>query len=149
MVVVAVSKFERFFRSVAGLDVDKDDLKRHGDFVNRKLVDLLVRGEATAKANGRDIIEPFDLPITKGLQERIREFGRMGSADEMRQWMGQALRRPPDDITFGDETEEFLADVFGGISIVLARSFRVVDPEVENPQSQHWDRAFELYRMVL
>ena len=44
MVVVAVSKFERFFRSVAGLDVDKDDLKRHGDFVNRKLVDLLVRG---------------------------------------------------------------------------------------------------------
>ena len=74
MVVVAVSKFERFFRSVAGLDVDKDDLKRHGDFVNRKLVDLLVRGEATAKANGRDIIEPFDLPITKGLQERIYEF---------------------------------------------------------------------------
>jgi Domain of unknown function (DUF1931) len=29
----------------------------------RKVHDLLVRGQATAKANGRDIIEPYDLPI--------------------------------------------------------------------------------------
>ena len=62
-----VPLFERFFRLAASLDVDKQDLKRYRDFVNHKIRDLLIRGEAAAKANGRNAIEPFDLPITKGL----------------------------------------------------------------------------------
>ena len=74
MRVKGVARFERFFRVAAGLDVDKEDLKRLDDFVGRKINDLLLRGEAMAKANGRDIIEPFDLPITKGLQENIHQF---------------------------------------------------------------------------
>lgn len=70
MPVMAISKFERFFRTAAGLDVDKDDLKRYDDFVGGEIHDLLVIGVATAKANLRDIAEPHDLPITKGLQQR-------------------------------------------------------------------------------
>ena len=77
MEVMAIAKFERFFRLAAGLDVDKSDLKRYSDFVNDKLYDLLLRAQAAAKANGRDVIEPHDLPITKGLQERIHEFRRI------------------------------------------------------------------------
>jgi hypothetical protein len=65
-----VAKFERFFRAAAGLDVDKSDLRRYNDFVTQKTYDLLIRGKAVAKANGRDIIQPFDLPITKGLPDR-------------------------------------------------------------------------------
>jgi hypothetical protein len=34
--------FERFFRATASLDVDKDDLRRYEDFVNRKVRDLLL-----------------------------------------------------------------------------------------------------------
>ncbi|MFC9631532.1 DUF1931 family protein [Streptomyces mirabilis] len=34
MTVMGVSKFERFFRAAAGLDVDKNDLKRYRDFVD-------------------------------------------------------------------------------------------------------------------
>jgi hypothetical protein len=147
--MAGIPEVQRFFREAGGVDIDKSDVDRYRAFVDEEVDGIAVAGRDAARWNGRDVIAPQDLPITKGLQERIREFGKMGSADEMRQWMGQTLRRPPDDITFGDETEEFLADVFGGISIALARSFRVVDPEVENPQSQHWDRAFELYRMVL
>jgi hypothetical protein len=38
--------------------------------VKRRLSDdLLLRGEANAKANGREVVQPFDLPITKGPQE--------------------------------------------------------------------------------
>ena len=70
MPVVGVAKFERFFRRAAELDVDKDDLKRYSDFANRKLYDVLLIGQATAAANGRDIVAPHDLPVTKGLQER-------------------------------------------------------------------------------
>jgi hypothetical protein len=71
--VMSVAKFERFFRIAAGLDVDKQDLKLYSDFINRKVYDLLLRAEAVAKANGRAVIQPFDLPITKGLQQSIAE----------------------------------------------------------------------------
>jgi Domain of unknown function (DUF1931) len=33
--VMSVAKFERFFRVTAGLDVDKQDLKRYSDFVRK------------------------------------------------------------------------------------------------------------------
>ncbi|GAA5026638.1 DUF1931 family protein [Actinopolymorpha pittospori] len=67
MPVMGVSKFEGFFRAAASLDVDKSDIKRYNDFLDTKLHDLFIIGRAAAKANGRDIIEPTDLPITKGL----------------------------------------------------------------------------------
>src|SRR5580704_16145201 len=75
--VMGVAKFERFFRRAAGVTVDKDDLKRYSDFVNSKLHDLLLIGEATAKANLRDIVVPWDLPVTKGLQETLHVFKKM------------------------------------------------------------------------
>ena len=77
MPIMGVAKFERFFLVAASLDVDKADSEAHSDFVNHKIYDLLLRGQAAAKANDRLIIEPFDLPITKGLQERIHEFRKL------------------------------------------------------------------------
>ncbi|MFF4839689.1 DUF1931 family protein [Streptomyces collinus] len=74
MTVMGLSKFERFFRAAASLDVDKNDLKRYGDFVGAKLYDLLVVGRTSAKANGRDSVEPWDLPIAKGLQESVHRY---------------------------------------------------------------------------
>jgi hypothetical protein len=41
MAVMGATKFERFFRAAAGLNVDKQDVKRYGDFVNHKIDDLL------------------------------------------------------------------------------------------------------------
>jgi hypothetical protein len=83
MNATVIAKFEHFFRVAAGLDIDKADLKRYGDFVNRKIQDLLLRGQAAAKANGRDIVEPWDLPITKGLQESIHAFRTVDIADDL------------------------------------------------------------------
>ncbi|CBG75416.1 conserved hypothetical protein [Streptomyces scabiei 87.22] len=64
MTVMSIARFEKFFRAAAGLDVDKNDLKRYSDFVDAKLYDLLTVAQATAKANGRDVIRTCDLPIT-------------------------------------------------------------------------------------
>ena len=84
MHLMSIAKFERFFRVAAGLDIDKNDLKRYSDFVNRKIYDLFIRGQATAKANGRDIIQTFDLPITKGLQECIHQFRDIDEESELK-----------------------------------------------------------------
>jgi hypothetical protein len=147
--MAGIPELQRFFREAGSVDVDKADLDRFRTFVDEKVDDIAIAGRDSARWNNRDVIAPQDLPITKGLQERMREFGKLESADDLRQWLGQTLRRPPDDVTFGEETEGVLTEVFGGISVALARSFRIVDPDVENLQSTHWDRGFELFRLLL
>jgi Domain of unknown function (DUF1931) len=81
--IMSVAKFERFFRSAASLEVDKTDPKRYSDFVHGKTYDLLLMAQAKAKANARDVIEPFDLPITKGLQENINALRRLDDRVEL------------------------------------------------------------------
>src|SRR4051794_4983776 len=103
--VMAVAKFERFFRVAASLDVDKSDLKRYNDFVSQKTYDLLLRGQATAKANGRDIIEPFDLPITKGLQESIHEFKEIDEEIDLQSILDYITARPAFELTRTEATE--------------------------------------------
>src|SRR3982074_2329891 len=96
--VMSVAKFERFFRIAAGLDVDKQDIKRYSDFINQKIYDLLLRAQAAAKANGRAIIEPFDLPITKGLQVAHDQETGLGVHDELRPILDNLTMQPPLDL---------------------------------------------------
>ncbi|SFK53726.1 DUF1931 family protein [Geodermatophilus ruber] len=147
--MTGIPDLERFFRAAGGIDVDKADVDRFRTFVDEKVDDIAIAGRNSARWNARDVIAPQDLPITKGLQERMREFDKLEEATEIRELLRGTLRRPPDDITFGEETEDVLVEVFGGISLALARTFRIIDPELKNPQSRHWDRAFELFRLLL
>jgi hypothetical protein len=147
--VAGIPEVQRFFRAAGDVDVDKDDVKRYREFVDEKVDDIAIAGRDSARWNGRDVIAPQDLPITKGLQEQMRVFGRLEEAGELRRLLRDSLRRSPDDVTFGEETEDVLVEVFGGISLALARSFRIVDPQVRNPSTEHWDRAFDLFRLLL
>lgn len=149
MPVMSVAKFERFFRVAASLDVDKSDLKRYNDFVNHEVYDLLLRGQAAAKANGRDIIEPFDLPITKGLQECMHDFHEIDAELDLKPVLDDLTNRPPLDLDYNDDTEAQLPGIAGGLSVALARSFKIIDPEMKNPQAQHWERAFRLFDLLL
>ena len=147
--VMGVARFERLFRAAAGLDVDKEDLKRYSDFVNHKVYDLLVRGEAVAKANGRDLIEPIDLPITKGLQEDIRAFKEIDEQIELAPILDHLTARPPLDLVNSEETEAQLPVIVGGLSVALARAFKIIDPDLKNPQTKHWQRSFQLFDLLL
>ena len=149
MEVMAIAKFERFFRLAAGLDVDKSDLKRYSDFVNDKLYDLLLRAQAAAKANGCDVIEPHDLPITKGLQERIHEFRRIDEQIELQPILDQLAARPPLDLAYSEETEARFPEIAGGISVALAHSFKVIDPDLKNPQTKHWECVLRIFDLLL
>jgi hypothetical protein len=146
---MSVAKFERFFRIAAGLDVDKQDLKRYSDFINQKIYDLLLRGQAAAKANGRVIIEPFDLPITKGLQESIHEFEKLDEEVELRPILDQLTARPPLDLAYGDDVEARLPEVVGGLSLALARAFKIIDGSLRNPQTRHWQKCFRIFDLLM
>jgi hypothetical protein len=146
---MGVPKFERFFREAASLDVDKDDIKRYSDFVNEEIYDLLIIGQATAKANDRDVIERFDLPITKGLQESIHEFRRMDQEIELEPILEALAARPQLDATLSDDTTSQLGQIAGGVSVALARAFKLIDTRLENPSSEHWERAFQLFELLM
>jgi hypothetical protein len=149
MPVMGVARFERFFRAAAGLDVDKDDLKRYNDFIDHKLYDLLLMAQATAKANRRDIIEPFDLPITKGLQESIHKFRALNEEVELAPILEQLATYPPLDATPSEEAEARLPEIVGGLSLALARTFKIIDPDRKNPQTAQWDRAQQIFDLLL
>ncbi|HSV68119.1 MAG TPA: DUF1931 family protein [Mycobacteriales bacterium] len=149
MTVIGVARFERFFRAAAGLDIDKSDVKRYNDFVEHKLYDLLLIGQGTAKANGRDVIAPRDLPITKGLQECIHDARDIDSEIEFRPILEQLAVHPPLDVALAEETETRLPGVVGGLSLALARAFKLMDPKLKNPQTEDWERAFRVFDLLL
>ena len=147
--IMNVAKFERLFRLAAGLDVDKEDLRRYSDFINRKVYDLLLRAQAATKANGRNIIEPYDLPITKGLQECIHTFKQIDAQLELQPILDELTARPPLDFGLSAETELRLPNVVGGLSIALARTFKLIDEDLKNPQTEHWERSFRIFDLLL
>jgi hypothetical protein len=149
MPVMAVSKFERFFRLAASLDVDKSDIKRYSDFVHQKIYDLLLMGVATAKANERDVIRPWDLPITKGLQENIHAFRKLDAETGLEDVLERLAAWPPLELALADETTVRLPQIAGGLSLCLAQAFTIVDPNVKNPQSVQWERVFRLFNLLL
>jgi hypothetical protein len=123
--VMSVAKFERFFRVAAGLDVDKQDLKRYSDFINRKVYDLLLQAEAVAKANGRVVIEPFDLPITKDLQQSIQQFEEI----ELRPILEHLAAQLPLELDYGEDAEDQLPAV--------------------GPATRHWQQCFRIFDLLM
>jgi hypothetical protein len=147
--VTGVSRFERLFRTAAGLDIDKADLKRYTDFVNRAIYDLLARGADMAKINGRGAIEPIDLPITKGLQHCIDDFKGMDETIALKPILDHLTARPPLELPNSAATEAKLPEIAGGLSVALARSFKIIDPDLKNPQSKHWQSAAQLFDLLV
>jgi hypothetical protein len=149
MTVMGVAKFKRFFRAAAEVNVDKDDLKRYSEFVNHKLYDLLLLAEATARANVRDVVQPWDLPIPRGLQERVHEFRMLDTDLELEPILEQVEQLPPLDLALSDETQDELPMVIGGLSAALAETFKLIDPALKEPHSVHWERSFRLLDLLL
>jgi hypothetical protein len=69
-----VAKFERFFRISAGLDIDKQDLKRYADFIDQKIYDLLLRrGDGQRPGLHRGVRPPDNHQRLTGEHPRIQE----------------------------------------------------------------------------
>jgi hypothetical protein len=142
-------ELERFFQVAGGVVADQGDVYRFRTFADEKVDAMAFAGRDAARANGRDVIAPQDLPITSGLREQMHDFDRRDDAEEIRAVLRKAPRRPPGDVTFAEGTQDVLVEVFGGIALALARAFPIVHPDVRHPATEHWTRVFDLYRLVL
>jgi hypothetical protein len=146
--ISGIPRFQRFFRTAAGLHVDKDDLKRYSDFLNRKVYDLVLMAEATAEANQRDVVQPEDLPITKGLQHSIHEFEKLDIEPEVVPLLEQLEALPPLNLELADSTTDRLSVVAGGLSLALARTIRIIDAGLKAPHADDWERAFRIFDLL-
>ena len=147
--VMAVKQFERLFRVAASLDIDKSDIKRLEEFVNQRLHDLLLLGEAAAKANGRDVIQVHDLPITRGLQEQIHEFRKLDEEIALSGILDHLAKLPPLALAYSEELEAKLPELAGAITMSLARVFKAVKPDLKNPATEEWEQVEQIYRILL
>jgi hypothetical protein len=113
------------------------------------MYDMVVRGQANAKANGRDIIEPWDLPVRAGLQENIHQFRKLDAQIELQPILDDLTSRPAFDVSYSDETYDRLPAIAGGISVALGRAMTMLDPKLKVPQTEHWERATRLFDVLL
>jgi hypothetical protein len=93
--------------------------------VHRKAHDLLLMSQAAAKFNLRDVIEFWDLLITKGLQENIHAFTQLDEQIELEPILEGLTQLPPLDLEYGEETRLKLPSCRRGSSTRAARSPRL------------------------
>ena len=110
---------------------------------------MFLVGKATAKADGRDVLEPPDLPVTKGLQESVHKFEKLDEDIELVPLLEQLAARPPLEVAIAEDTQARLPALAGGLSVALAHSFRIVDPETRNPQTHQWEVVFRVFDLLL
>jgi len=138
-----------FLARGSGVDFDDEQTAQVAALAERKLVDLFDVAGETALANGRRKIFWHDLPITKGLQERIHEFRRLDEQLELQPILDQLARHPPLDLDYADDTSARFPEIIGGFSVALARSFKILEPRLKNPRTEHWQRALDLFDLTL
>jgi hypothetical protein len=149
MPIMGAVRFQQFFRAAAEVDVDRNDLKRYSDFVNDKIYDMLIMARVCAKSNNRDIIQPTDLPVTKGLQTSMHQFRELDHEIDVVPLLERLTARPPLDVALSDELTEYLPKVAGGLSLALARTLKVIEPEVKAAHTELWERAFRIFELLL
>src|SRR5258708_17339477 len=123
--VEGTHQIEHFFRVVAGLDVDKEDIKRYYNFVEQKMRDLLLMAQRCAKANDRIRVEPKDLPITKVMQESIHAFEALDVDIGLGRILERTVPEPRIDLGYSDEIDARLAALSRGVGFAGAGAVSV------------------------
>jgi Domain of unknown function (DUF1931) len=59
------------------------------------------------------------------------------------------LPPPGLNMTYSEELERRLPGIAGGLSLALARAFKILDPKLKNPQTEQWERAFRIFDLLL
>jgi hypothetical protein len=83
------------------------------------------------------------------MQESIHRFKEIDETIELRPILDRLTARPPLDLELSVETEAEFSAVGGGLSIALARTVKITDPDLKNPQARHWERSFQIFDLLL
>ena len=77
------------------------------------------------------------------------EFRSLDAEIELQPILDDLLARPPLDLAYSVETEARFPEIAGGLSVALARSFKIIDPSAKNPQNEQWEPSFRIFDLLL
>ena len=63
--------------------------------------------------------------------------------------MEKNVSESPFDLPYSDEVNARLPVVAGGLSLAVARTFEIIDPQTKHPATEHWERAFQIFDLLL
>jgi hypothetical protein len=72
----------------------------------------------------------------QGLKESILEFRKIDEQIELQPIFDQLTARRQLDLAYGEDTESRLPEVVGGLSVALARAFKIIDGNLKNPATE-------------
>ncbi len=142
-------RLEELLRRVAGLNIDKSDIKRVTDLLGKKLNDLLIVGVRNASYNGRDVVMPPDLPLTLGFLESIKEFKKYEEEIELQPILEHLATYPPLERELSVDVEQMLPEIAGALLLIAARTMKTIDPGVKNPDTALWERVAQVMDLTL
>src|SRR5258708_1444728 len=94
-------------------------------------------------------VERAALRTTRGWREGIPRWEGVDDGAEPGPILDDRATPPPLDTALTEDTQARLPLIFGGISVALARTFKVVDAELKAVHTQEWERAFSLFRLLI
>jgi Domain of unknown function (DUF1931) len=94
-------------------------------------------------------VELCDVPIAKGLQESIHGFESLDVDVGLKRMLGESVPEPLIEPPYSDAAEARLPAIAGGLSIALARTFTIIDPEIKHPATKEWEPAFRIFDLLL
>lgn len=147
--IMGYTRMKEFLRRSARVDIDKSDMDRLTDLIGRKLNDLLVIGVRNASYNNRDIVMELDLPLTKGILEHIKVFRRYEEEIDLKPILDHLATYPPLERTLSLDVEAKLPDIVGTLAMLAGQALKIIDPDVENPGRDLWDRVLRLMELLL
>ena len=88
------------------------------------------------------------MPITAGLQGCIKVFEKMDETIE-RQPILDRLEKKRSSDSLQRRNRRDAPGIGGGLSVALARAFKIIDPGLKHPHSEHWDCANRIFSLLL
>jgi len=149
MAIIGFTKLEALFRKAASLDIHKNHAKEITNFVEKKLVDLLIASERNTNMNGRDVILESDLPITKGLQETIIEFKKLDEELSLDDILNQLATYPPLKYPLSADLEAKLPEILGALFVVMTRVMKEVDTKSRQVSQELIDKSSKIMNLTL
>ncbi len=151
--IVGYSRLESLYRAFLGLDLDKSKAEMIIDVSSKKLEDLFRVGMERAYVRGSDVVEYYDLPITKGLQETIKWYRREREKhNDPRLELGPIVDYLMDRVkglVIGETVRDNLQDLTAAVLLLIGRVIKYVDPGTRKPSKEAIERAARILDLTL
>ncbi len=151
--VVGLPRLQTLYRRFVGLDLDKSRASEILEVAEKKLSDLFEVAAERARAEGRDVVEWRDLPITKGLAETMRRYEReREELQDPRLDLGpilEFLAKPLSGLEVSEEVREKLPVLAATVLLLVGYVIKLIDPGARKPSKQDIERAARILDLTL